>query len=198
MRRDTKKILNWAIFLFAVVLGFCLEAFASSPEHGEGHHAGFSSLLPYWAHFLVYVGLLYYFVLKNGVPSAFKARAERIQGQVLKGRAALDAANQALSEAQKKQSSLEADMARASAQIQTDGERESALIIDDAKKRSEKILQQAKDIARAEAKSAQSAIQREVAAAVIAEAKNRLKGEIDEGADKKLRQSAALGIKNLM
>lgn len=195
MKLNNSKILNWAIFVVALLVGFCLEAFASE---GEGHHAGIGSLVPFWIHFLAYAALVYWFLLRKGLPAAFKSRAERIQGQVLTGRAALDAANNALSEAQNKHAGLQSDMSRAAAQIQADGEREAALIIDDAKKRAEKSLQQAKDIARAEAKSAQSAIQREVAAAVIAEAKNRLKSEIDESSDRKLRQSAALGIKNLM
>ena len=179
----------------ALLLVTLIPAIVFAGKEGAGHEE--AGLIVYWINFLVYAGILFYF-LRKPITAGWIARSENIAALVKKGTAELNAANKILADAQQKVSGIDQEIKTIAAQIASDGIREAGLVVEEAKERGKRTKLQAQELATAEEKAVENSIKRELADLVISKAKEKLERQVNGDNDKGRRVAALNGLKDMV
>ncbi len=194
-RRETKAK-NAAIFAPALVL-MLAPSLACASEGGAHHGASPLALIPYWVNFLLYLGLLYFFLRKE-IPRMWAERREGIDRAVKGAAAELEKAVTALETAHERFDNVEEEVRRIKEQIRKDTLIERDAILEDAKRQCERAFQRAHETAASERARAELGVRRELAEHVLANAARRLKERVTPESDRPRRDKVMDGFKQML
>jgi len=166
---------------------------------GEGHEAeahGFSHLIPMWINFVVYVALLFW-LTKKPLLRFWASRREHIETAVQGGRSELEAAEARVSVIQRRISGIEQEISQLKQEVSQDTARECEQLKEAAKEKALKIAARSKESAKAEQKTAEAKVQREITELAFRLARQKLAGSTTLESDKGWRESTLGLVKNL-
>lgn len=158
---------------------------------GEGHHATFVDIIPYWVNFLIYVSVIY-FIFRGSAAEAWRRRRANIESSISAIQREMQALETRIAEARGKLASIDKEIARIDTEIGREAEGESSLIAAEAERAAKRIREQGQDLIKAERRNVEAAVQKELAENVIRLATEKLKAESSLQADK-ARRDASLG-----
>lgn len=179
------------------LLGFFLSALPAMAESEHAHGAHEVNLVWPWVNFLIYCGILWYF-LRVPIAEMWASRREFLANLKEKGALELKTAQSKLREAQDKIINAEKEAKELELSIIKDGEREGAQVVADAKSRAERILKQAEGSVSAERRSAEVLMRRELAEKVIQKTTEKIKRDLNADADRNNRKSVIGGVRQLV
>jgi len=188
-----KKIVSCTTLTSLALLGLLLTpafVFAAAAE-------SFWDLGWYWANFLIYAALVYYFARKP-LARIWHTRVKDITTSVNQGKIRLEEAARQREEARAKLATVEQEVAERAQSIKSDAQNEARHIVEEAKERAQRIVLQAEESAKAERRAREYALRQELSENIIEQAAQKLQQEIGEEADRGLRNRAAEGIQSLV
>lgn len=195
VRRTTSLVSCAALFAltfaFSPLVAFCEE------EHHAGHSASFSTLIPFWINFAIYVAILY-FILRNKVAAGWGSRRDTIVEAVQKGTAAREGAKERLELAQRQWEKVEQSIQATKSEIAASADAEAKLLVSDAKARAQRMLEQARESAQGELRAAEIKLRRECAHRVVDRATEELKRKLTVDSDKLRRERTMSSVRQLV
>lgn len=191
-RELTDKIKSSSI-IFIISLITCNTAFSETAHH-EAH---IEDLFPYVINFLLYIGVMYYF-LKEPLVTGWAKRKDRISSEVKKGKLERESALQRLENAKNTDENLSRNIERLKDYIAKDAKTEATDILKDAHDRALRIRDQGRSMAEAEGTALRRKYKKELASSVVRKAKNFLEKEITAEIDTNLRKVSANSFKQLV
>lgn len=191
-----KKMLDWNIGVLGGVAAFAISAIAIvepafAAGGGDGHHASFVDIIPYWVNFLLYVSIMY-FIFRGSAAEAWRRRRANIEASISAIEKEMAALEAKIGEARGKLASIDKDIERINTEIGREAEGESSLVLAEAERAAKRIREQGQDLIKAERRSIEASVQQELAENVIRIATEKLKAESSPQADR-TRRDASLG-----
>ena len=186
--------------LFAALAGMVFLVVIPSAWAVEGHAehlARFSDLYPYWINFFIYLFVIY-FLFREPVAKAWSTRRANIRQTLDKTANELRELEEAIGEARDKLSGADREIAFLVSEINKGAESEGAQLVEDAQRNAQRIGAQTRDLIRAERRTLEGAIRRELAERIIQLARERLVGQIDVNSDRQRRASAVSEVGRLI
>jgi len=184
------------IVVYSILLLTLVPALSLAETGGTSHAPAVSDLAFPALNFVVYI-LLLYWLLKKPLSTALGSRRAGIHSAVLSAKTKLERSQRELREANVRISGLPSEIALLERRDAEESKREAQAIREAAVSKSQRIALQAKASAAAEEKSIEEGLKRELAVKVVELAASRLEREINEQADRALRERALQGISGL-
>lgn len=191
--------------LFFKSIGYCvscstLTVLAFVPlaaAEAKGHEQGFSTLIPYWVNFILFVGLLY-FLLRKKARAGWAQRRETIENNIDRALAELQQAEQKLHQALKNLDNVAGEASKVEDLLRKEAITEHDAIIAEAKSKAELIIKRAKETAEAEKTSAIQALRSEMVERVVQRARERLLDRLSPAFDYERRQQVLGSFKQML
>lgn len=190
--RLKKNILASLLVLTSTSLALPALALAAS-----GHAPHISHTIPYWVHFIAYVGIIFFLVRKKAV-QGWAERRDSISTLVTRGERELEVARAKLREAETLLAGIDSEVSKISQAISNETENEIRVIQETAKARTQRIAKQAEELLETEQRSAEKSIQKELAESVIEKARGMLSGAEISDSDKARRKGVLSEVRSLV
>lgn len=189
--RDGSSTRRGLVALVLVVAPLAAVQPALAAGGGDGHHASFVDIIPYWVNFLIYVSLIY-LVFRGSAVEAWRRRRANIKKSISAIEEEMASLDAKIAEARAKLTGIGKDVERISTEIGREADSESSLVIADAERAAKRVREQGQDLIKAERRNVEVSVQQELVENVMRLATERLKAESNPETDRS-RRDASIG-----
>jgi F0F1-type ATP synthase membrane subunit b/b' len=181
-----KRLGTW---ISVAAIGPVFFAAAPAAASEQGSH-GFSSLIPYFINFSVYIAAVY-FLSRKAIASSWQKRRQTLHDQVATASSRFEEASNKFSGAQGRLAVIDEELAQLEAALKAEALSEEQAVLRDAEQRVNNIMLLAQQTIEAERRAAQRSLRAEITDTVIGRARTALHAHFSGAADKELRRVTA-------
>ena len=187
MSKGSVQVTRALLVSFIAVLLVTPAVLCSEGGHGAAH-GSIADLGVYWVNFLIYAAIMF-FVLRKPALNGWTARRNKIESDVIGGRAEIEAAETKIAQMRSRMELIGEDIERLREATEKETERESRELVESARVRAQRISQRMREACSAEQRAAEDGIRSELAELAVKMAREQLTRDLNVESDKPYRDA---------